>query len=53
MSTLRSVEPKELLDLLKRYEGNKNAQATFLQTYIQNFGPVPNQYAAEIRKLME
>jgi hypothetical protein len=42
-----------LIMMLKSYSGNKNAQATYLQTFIQQFGPIPNQYADEIKKILE
>ena len=42
-----------LIKMLEGYRGNKNAQATYLQTFIQQFGPVPNEYSNRIRKLME
>ena len=42
-----------LIKLLEGYRGNKNAQATYLQAFIQQFGPVPDEYGAKVRKLME
>ncbi len=42
-----------LINMLEGYRGNKNAQAIYLQAFIQQFGPVPNEYSNKIRKLME
>lgn len=42
-----------LIKMLEGYRGNKNAQAIWLQAFIQKFGPVPDEYGDKIRKLME
>ena len=42
-----------LINILEGFRGNKNAQAYYMQAYIQKYGPIPNEYAAKIRKLME
>ena len=42
-----------LIKMLEGYRGNKNAQAIYLQAFIQKFGPVPNEYSNKILKLME
>lgn len=41
-----------LIDLLSLVDG-KNAKALVLQTYIQRYGAIPNEYAEAVRKAME
>lgn len=42
-----------LIKMLEGYRGNKSAQAAYLQAFIQQFGPVPDEYGERVRKLME
>lgn len=42
-----------LIMMLEGYRGNKNAQSAYLQAFIQQFGPVPDEYSDKIRRLME
>lgn len=42
-----------LLAALEGYRGNKSAQAIYLQEFIQQFGPVAEEYGSKVRKLME
>ena len=42
-----------LINMLEGFRGNKSAQAVYLQSYIQQFGPIPDEYGSKVRKLME
>ena len=41
-----------LINMLKDRIGDKNIQAIILQTYIQDYGPVPDEFGDQIRELM-
>ena len=41
-----------LIEFLSLIDG-KNAKALVLQTYIQTYGAIPNEYAEAVRKAME
>lgn len=38
-----------LVDTLCKWKNNKTAQALILQAYIDEFGPVPDEYGERIR----
>lgn len=42
-----------LINVLEGFRGNKSAQAVYLQAFVQQYGPVPEEYSAKVRKLME
>jgi len=42
-----------LIKMLEGCKGDKESQAVYLQAFIQQFGPVPNEYSNKIRRLME
>lgn len=41
-----------LIKILESYRGDKSSQAVYLQAFIQQFGPVPDEYGAKVRELM-
>lgn len=41
-----------LIGMLKDRIGDKNIQAIILQTYIQDYGPVPDAYGEQIKNLL-
>ena len=41
-----------LIQVLKYYKEDKTAQAICLQTYIQQYGPIPNEYGDTIKELL-
>ena len=43
---------KLLLDMIKSTK-DKNMQAYILQTYVQQFGPLPNALGDKVKKIME
>ena len=43
---------EHLIRMIKSQIGNMNMQAIILQAYIQEYGPVPAEYADRIRNLM-
>ena len=54
MTETRNKEAlNSLINMLEGFRGNKSAQAVYLQSYIQQFGPIPDEYGAKIKKLLE
>lgn len=43
----------EALIVLLKQTSDKNAKAILLQSYIQQFGPIPDEYADEVRELLK
>ena len=49
---MKSKEMDMLIGLLTTTQ-DRTTKAIILQTYIQQFGAIPNEYSKEIRALME
>lgn len=41
-----------LLTVLGQLKGDKNTQAIVLQSYISNFGPIPDEYGDKVKALL-
>lgn len=41
-----------LLVFLRRFKSDKDVQARFLQQYISNYGPIPDEYGDKVRDLL-
>jgi hypothetical protein len=53
MSKATAESVVALINLLEGFRGNKSAQASYLQAFIQQYGPVPEEYGDKVRKLLE
>lgn len=41
-----------LISILEISKGNKNLQASYLQSFVQQYGPIPDKYGDRVRALM-
>ena len=41
-----------LLSILDICKGNKDLQAKYLQSFVQQYGPIPDKYGDEVRELI-
>lgn len=41
-----------LISILEIAKGNKDLQASYLQSYVQIYGPIPDKYGDRVRALM-
>ncbi len=42
-----------LIKILESHRGDRNTQAIYLQSFIQQFGALPYEYDVKVRELME
>lgn len=50
---LKDLSPIDLMLTLVRLVDDKNLKAIFVQNYIQKHGPIPDEYADEVKKALE
>ena len=48
----KALEIRWLKEKLREYKGNKTIQALLLQTYIKEYGPIPDEYGDTIRQIL-
>ena len=41
-----------LISTLEISKGNKDLQAKYLQSFVQQYGPIPNKYDDKVRELL-
>ena len=41
-----------LINILEISKGNKDLQASYLQSFVQMYGPIPDKYGDKVRELM-
>jgi len=41
-----------LIHILEISEGNKDLQARYLQSFVQQYGPIPDEYGDKVRELV-
>lgn len=44
---------EHLLTMLRYAKGNKNAQAVLVESYVQQFGPLPNELGDKVKELLK
>ena len=49
---MMTTELAALLELLQLWRQHKDAQAYFVQKYIQDYGPIPDEFGDQIRELL-
>ena len=47
------MSPIEQMLTLVRLAPDKNLKAVFVQNYIHKYGPIPDEYADEVKKALE